>query len=62
VVLAKEAMLPDGYKMAYGGRVKSDRGHVTLLGDLNAVGKAIEAVCKVRAKGIGLGLLDETTA
>lgn len=56
VVLAKEAMLPHGYKMAYGGRVKSDRGHVTLLGDLNAVGKAIEAVCKVRARGVGLGL------
>ena len=56
VVLAKEAMLPDGYKMAYGGRVKSDRGHVTLLGDLNAVGNAIEAVCKVRARGVGLGL------
>lgn len=59
VVLAKEAMLPDGYKIAYGGRVKSDRGHVTLLGDLNAVGKAIEAVLKVRARGIGLGLPDE---
>jgi hypothetical protein len=61
VVLAKEAMLPDGYKMAYGGRVKSDRGHVTLLGDLNAVGKAIEAVLKVRAKGVGLGLPEETS-
>lgn len=60
VVLAKEAMLPPGYKVAYGGRVKSDRGHVTLLGDLYAVGKAIEAVQKVRARGIGLGLPDET--
>jgi hypothetical protein len=60
VVLAKEAMLPPGYKVAYGGRVKSDRGHVTLLGDLYAVAKAIEAVQKVRARGIGLGLPDET--
>lgn len=59
VCLAKEAMLPEGYKMAYGGRVRSDRGHVTLLGDLNAVGKAIDAVCQVRAKGIGLGLPGE---
>ncbi|TVY32624.1 Uncharacterized protein LSUB1_G008279 [Lachnellula subtilissima] len=44
VCLAKEAMLPPGYKVAYGGRVNSDRGHVTLLGDLNAVGMAMEAV------------------
>ena len=55
VVLAREAMLPEGYKAAYGGRISSDRGHVTLLGDLNAVGRAIEAVSKGRAKGIGLG-------
>ncbi|KAL2074766.1 hypothetical protein VTL71DRAFT_8545 [Oculimacula yallundae] len=56
VCLAKEAMLPEGYKVAYGGRISSDRGHVTLLGDLNAVGRAIEAVQKGRAKGIGKGL------
>ncbi|PSS22373.1 hypothetical protein M430DRAFT_34262 [Amorphotheca resinae ATCC 22711] len=62
VVLAREAMLPEGYKVAYGGRVKSDRGHVTLLGDLNAVGKALEAVIKGRAKGIGLGLAIESAA
>lgn len=61
VVLAKEAMLPDGYKMAYGGRVKSDRGHVTLLGDLHAVGKAIDAVWKLRARGVGLGLRHDTS-
>ncbi|TVY35840.1 Uncharacterized protein LOCC1_G007462 [Lachnellula occidentalis] len=58
VCLAKEAMLPPGYKVAYGGRVNSDRGHVTLLGDLNAVGKAMEAVMKGRAKGIGLGMVE----
>ena len=56
VCLAKEAMLPEGYKAAYGGRIRSDRGHVTLLGDLNAVGRAIYAVSKGRGKGIGLGL------
>ena len=55
VCLAKEAMLPEGYKVANGGRVSSDRGHVTLLGDLNAVGRALEAVIKGRGKGIGLG-------
>lgn len=55
VCLAKEAMLPEGYKYAFGGRIRSDRGHVTLLGDLNAVGRAIEAVSVGRSKGIGLG-------
>ena len=57
VCLAKEAMLPEGYQVAYGGRIRSDRGHVTLLGDLNAVGRAIEAVSRGRAKGIGMGVL-----
>ncbi|KAF4627255.1 hypothetical protein G7Y89_g10901 [Cudoniella acicularis] len=56
VCLAKEAMLPEGYKAVYGGRISSDRGHVTLLGDLNAVGRALEAVMKGRVKGIGLGV------
>ncbi|KAI9050022.1 hypothetical protein LZ554_006167 [Drepanopeziza brunnea f. sp. 'monogermtubi'] len=56
VCLAREAMLPEGYKAVYGGRVRSDRGHVTLLGDLNAVGRAIEAVMKGRVKGIGRGI------
>jgi len=49
-------MLPEGYKAVFGGRISSDRGHVTLLGDLNAVGRAIEAVLKGRKKGIGLGV------
>ena len=59
VCLAKEAMLPEGYKAAFGGRIKSDRGHVTLLGDLNAVGRAIEAVSIGRRKGIGLGVSEK---
>lgn len=54
VCLAKEAMLPEGYSCVKGGRISSDRGHVTLLGDLNAVGRAIIALKKGRAKGIGL--------
>ncbi|KAF8864212.1 hypothetical protein BDZ45DRAFT_711957 [Acephala macrosclerotiorum] len=44
VCLAKEAMLPEGYKAVYGGRISSDRGHVTLLGDLNAYFKCVETV------------------
>lgn len=44
VVLAKAAMAPEGYKTARGGVVASDRGHVTLLGDLEAVGKCLLAV------------------
>lgn len=56
VCLAKEAMLPDGYMCVQGGRICSDRGHVTLLGDLNAVGRAIEAVTRGRTKGLGLGV------
>jgi hypothetical protein len=62
VCLAREAMLPEGYKNANGGRISSDRGHVTLLGDLNAVGRALEAVVKGRAKGIGKGVLKTSTA
>ncbi|KAH8668322.1 hypothetical protein BX600DRAFT_548685 [Xylariales sp. PMI_506] len=55
VVLAREAMLPPGYDVVNGGRVSTDRGHITMLGDLSAVGKALEAVIKGRKKGIGLG-------
>lgn len=56
VCLAKEAMLPEGYRVVKGGRINSDRGHVTLLGDLAAVGRAIQAVRRGRERGIGLGL------
>ncbi|CAJ2506846.1 Uu.00g080320.m01.CDS01 [Anthostomella pinea] len=55
VVLAKEAMLPEGYALAKGGRVSTDRGHITMLGDLEAVGRALQAVIRGRRKGIGLG-------
>jgi hypothetical protein len=58
VCLAREAMLPAGYNVVKGGRISSNRGHVTLLGDLNAVGRALEAVMRGRAKGVGLGGLE----
>ncbi|EME47485.1 hypothetical protein DOTSEDRAFT_69429 [Dothistroma septosporum NZE10] len=56
VVLAKAAMVPEGYRTAKGGIVSSERGHVTLLGDLEAVGKCLNAVRKARKRGIGLGV------
>lgn len=46
VVLARAAMLPEGYRTAKGGIVASDRGHVTLLGDLEAVGRCLLAIGK----------------
>ena len=55
VVLAREAMLPEGYETAKGGRVSTDHGHITMLGDLEAVGRALEAVVRGRRRGIGLG-------
>ena len=56
VVLSREAMLPPGYDLVKGGRISTDRGHITILGDLNAVGQALEAIMRGRKKGIGLGL------
>lgn len=55
VVLAREAHLPPGYHYARGGYVSTDRGHVGMLGDLNAVGQALGAIIRGRQKGIGLG-------
>ena len=56
VCLAKDAQLPYGYRYVLDGRIRTERGHVTMLGDLEAVGKAIEAVYRGREGGIGLGL------
>lgn len=56
VCLAKAAMVPPGYKLAKGGMVRTERGHVGLLGDLEAVGKCLLAVGEARRKGVGLGL------
>ncbi|KAF1844116.1 uncharacterized protein K460DRAFT_157864 [Cucurbitaria berberidis CBS 394.84] len=55
VVLARAAMAPEGYSVVKGGVVSSDRGHVTLLGDLEAVGRCLHAVVQARKNGVGLG-------
>ena len=55
VCLARAAMLPPGYVCAKGGRVRTERGHVGLLGDLEAVGKLLAAVIEGRRNGTGLG-------
>lgn len=56
VVLARAAMMPPGYTFARGGLVSSERGHITLLGDLEAVGRALNAVRAARGRGTGLGV------
>ncbi|KAI1479019.1 hypothetical protein F4774DRAFT_141288 [Daldinia eschscholtzii] len=61
VVLAREAMLPEGYELVRDGQVSTDRGHITMLGDMDAVGKALLAVIRGRRKGIGLGLERQTS-
>ena len=55
VVLAKAAMVPEGYSAVRGGVVSSDRGHVTLLGDLEGVGRCLNSIHRARRAGIGLG-------
>ncbi|KAF1935617.1 hypothetical protein EJ02DRAFT_460232 [Clathrospora elynae] len=55
VVLARAAMVPEGYSVVRGGVVSSDRGHVTLLGDLEAVGRCLHAVVHARRSGVGRG-------
>lgn len=56
VVLAKAAMVPRGYVVCEGGRVRTERGHVGLLGDLEAVGRCLGAVRSDRGRGVGMGL------
>ncbi|KAI4247231.1 MAG: hypothetical protein L6R40_001574 [Gallowayella cf. fulva] len=58
VCLARAAMLPAGYECVEGGKVRTERGHVGLLGDLEGVGKCLVSVIDGRRKGIGLGLKD----
>lgn len=55
VVLAKQAMPPPGYEIVKGGRISTDKGHISILGDLSAVGHALQAVTRGRERGIGLG-------
>ena len=55
VVLARAAMVPIGYTTAKGGIASSERGHVSLLGDLEAVGKCLNAIIRARRDGVGSG-------
>ncbi|KAJ6019546.1 hypothetical protein N7522_001613 [Penicillium canescens] len=55
VCLASAAMLPPGYRIIKDGLVKSDRGHVGLLGDLEGVGQCLRALIRGRKEGVGLG-------
>ena len=55
VVLASAAQLPEGYRCVKGGRVETDRGHVGLLGDLEAVGQCLSALIAARQRGVGMG-------
>ncbi|KAM0710852.1 hypothetical protein Q7P35_001590 [Cladosporium inversicolor] len=58
VVLAKAAMLPEGYTVSRGGVVSSEKGHVSLLGDLEAMGRCFNAIIAGRRKGVGTGDYD----
>ncbi|KAL8950299.1 MAG: hypothetical protein Q9222_003665 [Ikaeria aurantiellina] len=57
VCLARAAMLPEGYRCVEGGKIRTERGHVGLLGDLEAVGKCLVSVIEGRKKGVGRGLV-----
>ena len=61
VCLAKAAMLPEGYRCAEGGRMRTERGHVGLLGDLEAVGRCLLALIQERRRGVGLGVEERVT-
>ncbi|RJE27315.1 hypothetical protein PHISCL_00325 [Aspergillus sclerotialis] len=58
VCLASAAMLPPGYRIIKNGLVKSERGHVGLLGDLDGVGQCLKAMVWGRREGVGLGPAD----
>jgi hypothetical protein len=60
VVLARAAMVPSGYAVVRGGVVSSDRGHVTLLGDLEGVGRCLLAVMRGKRAGVGAGAVHPT--
>ncbi|KAL8834980.1 MAG: hypothetical protein Q9170_003501 [Blastenia crenularia] len=59
VCLARAAMLPEGYDYVTGGKIRTERGHVGLLGDLEAVGKCLLSILEGRSNGIGLGNWNE---
>lgn len=55
VCLASAAMMPPGYRIIKDGLVKSERGHVGLLGDLDSVGQCLKAIVRGRREGVGFG-------
>ena len=55
VVLARAAMAPEGYKVVRHGKIRTNRGHVGLLGDLEAIGRCLSAVQRGKVNGIGQG-------
>jgi hypothetical protein len=55
VCLAEKAMVPPGYRVIVAGRVSSKRGHVTLLSDLEGIGRCLLAIKRGRGLGVGLG-------
>ena len=55
IVLSKSARPPEGYKIVKGGLVESQRGHIGLLGDLEAVGRCLQAIVDARRRGVGTG-------
>ncbi|KAL1855528.1 hypothetical protein Plec18170_004249 [Paecilomyces lecythidis] len=55
VCLASAALLPQGYRIIRDGLVRSERGHVGLLGDLEGAGQCLLAIAKGRRAGVGLG-------
>jgi pimeloyl-ACP methyl ester carboxylesterase len=59
VCLARAAMLPKGYMLVKGGLLESERGHVSLLGDLEGVGRCLRALIEAREKGCGMGFRNE---
>uniref|UniRef100_A0A093Y2N4 Uncharacterized protein n=1 Tax=Talaromyces marneffei PM1 TaxID=1077442 RepID=A0A093Y2N4_TALMA len=56
VCLASAAMLPHGYRVIKHGLVRSERGHVGLLGDLEGVGQCLLALVRGREAGVGINL------
>lgn len=60
VCLASAAMLPPGYRVIKDGMVKTDRGHVGLMGDLEGMGQCLLALVRGRKMGVGLGVPDES--
>lgn len=54
VCLASAAMLPHGYRVIRDGLVKSERGHVGLLGDLEGVGACLRSIIRGRKEGVGI--------